>query len=181
MPGYANVCITWNSLSNSSILCVIWYYLLHNKLPHWGTIKYFWTLNSNTHFTIKSWPTEYVWAWHRLMSRTNRTAKESIPQSWLGMDIHLDDNTVWVKGLFRPCYKIYALMALKHFWLKGPMPWKFHPMTFSNINMSSPSLPMVPQWLEMALGVKQALGILLRLWKMNAQTRQFGIWPHMSS
>ena len=27
------------------------------------------------------------------------------------------------------------------------------------INMSSPSLPMVPQWLEMALGVKRALGL----------------------
>ena len=31
--------------------------------------------------------------------------------------------------------------------------------------MSSPSLPMVPQYLEMALGVKRALGILLRLLK----------------
>ena len=33
-------------------------------------------------------------------------------------------------------------------------------MRFSIINMSSHSLPMVPQWLEIALGVKQALGIL---------------------
>ena len=32
-------------------------------------------------------------------------------------------------------------------------------MRFSNINMGSPSLPMVPQWLEMALAVKRALGI----------------------
>ena len=38
--------------------------------------------------------------------------------------------------------------------------------------MSPPSLPMVPQWLEMALGV----GILLGLEKMKAQTRRFGIW-----
>ena len=37
---------------------------------------------------------------------------------------------------------------------------KIYFMRFSNINMS---LPMVPQWLEMALGVKIALGILLRL------------------
>ena len=34
---------------------------------------------------------------------------------------------------------------------------------FSNINMSSHSLPLVPQWLEMALGVKRALGILLHV------------------
>ena len=52
------------------------------------------------------------------------------------------------------CYLIY---------LKGPMAWKFLFMRFSNIIMSSPSLPMVPQWLEMALDVKQALGILFRL------------------
>ena len=32
-----------------------------------------------------------------------------------------------------------------------------------NINMSSPSLPLVPQWLEMSIGVNQALGIFLRL------------------
>ena len=42
----------------------------------------------------------------------------------------------------------------------------------SNINMSSPSLPMVPQWLEMALGVKRAVGIFENL---KAQMRQFGI------
>ena len=33
------------------------------------------------------------------------------------------------------------------------------------INMSSPSLPLVLQWLEMLIGVNQALGILLRLWE----------------
>ena len=30
-----------------------------------------------------------------------------------------------------------------------------------NIDMSSPSLPLVPQWLEIAIGVNQALGIIL--------------------
>ena len=30
-------------------------------------------------------------------------------------------------------------------------------MRFSNIDMSSPSLPMVPQWLKLAFGVKRAL------------------------
>ena len=39
------------------------------------------------------------------------------------------------------------------------MAGKCHFIRFSMINMSSPSLPMVPQWLEMALGVKQALGL----------------------
>ena len=34
-------------------------------------------------------------------------------------------------------------------------------MRFSNINMSSPSLPIVPQWLKLAFGVKRALGVLL--------------------
>ena len=29
--------------------------------------------------------------------------------------------------------------------------------------MSSPSLPMVPQWLKLAFGVKRALGVLLAL------------------
>ena len=43
--------------------------------------------------------------------------------------------------------------------LKGPIACQFHFMRFSNNNMSTPSLPMVPQWLEMTLGVKQALGI----------------------
>jgi hypothetical protein len=38
-------------------------------------------------------------------------------------------------------------------------------LRFSNINMSFPSLPMVPQWLNLAFGVKRARGILLRLWK----------------
>ena len=34
-------------------------------------------------------------------------------------------------------------------------------LSFLIINMSSPSLPMVPQWLEIAMGINQALGILL--------------------
>ena len=35
---------------------------------------------------------------------------------------------------------------------------------------------MLPQWLEISLGVKRALGILLRLLKDEAQTRHFGIY-----
>ena len=42
-------------------------------------------------------------------------------------------------------------------------------MKFSNINMSSPNLPMVPQWLKLAFGVKQALGVLLAFEKKEAQ------------
>ena len=34
-------------------------------------------------------------------------------------------------------------------------------MKFSNIKMSSPSLPIVSQWLKLAFGVKRALAILL--------------------
>ena len=34
-------------------------------------------------------------------------------------------------------------------------------------------MPMVPQWLEMALGVKLALGILLRLSKNESSDRPF--------
>ena len=49
--------------------------------------------------------------------------------------------------------------------IKGPMAWKSHFMRFSNINMSSPSLPMVPQWLKLAFGVKRALGVLLAFGK----------------
>ena len=36
------------------------------------------------------------------------------------------------------------------------------------MNMSSPSLPMVPQWLKLAFCVKRALGILLAFEKMEA-------------
>ena len=39
----------------------------------------------------------------------------------------------------------------------------------SNINMSSPSLPMVPQWLKLAFGVKRAPGVLLAFEKTEAQ------------
>ena len=42
------------------------------------------------------------------------------------------------------------------------VPWHENlTLRFSNINMSSPSLPMVPQWLKLAFGVKRALGVLL--------------------
>ena len=54
-------------------------------------------------------------------------------------------------------------------------------ISLSNLNMSSPSLPMVPQLLEMALGVKLALAILLCLRKNKSQTRRFGFFPRMSS
>ena len=43
------------------------------------------------------------------------------------------------------------------------MALKCHFISFFYINMSSPSLPLVPQWLEMVIGVNQALGILLHL------------------
>ena len=46
-----------------------------------------------------------------------------------------------------------------------------HFMRFSNINMSSPSLPVVPKWLKLVFGVKRALGILLTFEKMEAQVR----------
>ena len=44
-------------------------------------------------------------------------------------------------------------------------------MRFSNVNMSSPSLPIVPQGLKLAFGVKRALGILLAFEKVEAQAR----------
>ena len=59
-----------------------------------------------------------------------------------------------------------GLLNMKHALfrlIKGPMAGKCHFMIFFYINMSSPSLPMVPQWLEMAIGVNQTLGILRRL------------------
>ena len=65
--------------------------------------------------------------------------------------------------------------------VKGPMAWKSHFMMFSNINMSSPSLPTVLQWLKLAFGVKRALVILLSYEKMETQACCFGMWPHMSS
>ena len=34
-------------------------------------------------------------------------------------------------------------------------------MRFSNIDMRSPSLPIVSQWLKLAFGVKRALAVLL--------------------
>ena len=40
------------------------------------------------------------------------------------------------------------------------MAWKF---PFMRLNMRSPSLSMVPQWLEMVIGLNRALGILLCL------------------
>ena len=43
------------------------------------------------------------------------------------------------------------------------VPWHENFTVFFNINMISPSLPMVPQWLEMVIGVNRALGILLCL------------------
>ena len=42
-------------------------------------------------------------------------------------------------------------------------------MKFSNIKMSSPSLPIVSQWLKLAFGVKRALGILLAF-KINGSS-----------
>ena len=51
-------------------------------------------------------------------------------------------------------------------------------MRFSNIHMSSPSLPMFPQWLERALGVKRALGILLLYVVIRGHvTSPFSAWP----
>ena len=37
------------------------------------------------------------------------------------------------------------------------------------MNMSFPSLPMVPQWLKLAFGVKLALAVLLAFEKTEAQ------------
>ena len=37
--------------------------------------------------------------------------------------------------------------------------------------MSSPSLPMVPQWLKLAFDVKRALAVLLAFEKTEDQTR----------
>ena len=45
------------------------------------------------------------------------------------------------------------------------------------INMSSPSLPFDPQWLKLAFGVKQALGILLtsgKKWKLKRADLECG-------
>ena len=53
------------------------------------------------------------------------------------------------------------------------MTWKLHFKKLFNINMSSPSLPLVPQWLEILIGVNQAQGILLRLWENKAQMLSF--------
>ena len=39
------------------------------------------------------------------------------------------------------------------------------------INMSSPSLPIVPQWLKLAFGVKRALGVLLAFGKKRRLKR----------
>ena len=61
------------------------------------------------------------------------------------------------------------------------MTWKSHFMRFSNINMSSPSLPMVPQWLKLAFGVKRALAVLLAFEKTEAQARWFGMSVLMTS
>ena len=41
--------------------------------------------------------------------------------------------------------------------------------------MSSPSLPLSPQWLDILISVNQALGILPAFEKMKAQTLQFEI------
>ena len=48
---------------------------------------------------------------------------------------------------------------------------KSHFTRFSNIYMSSPSLPLVPQWLKLAFGVKRALGVLLAFEKTEAEAR----------
>ena len=61
------------------------------------------------------------------------------------------------------------------------MTWKSHFVRFSNINMSSPSLPMVPQWLKLAFGVKRALAVLLAFEKTEAQARWFGMSVLMTS
>ena len=39
--------------------------------------------------------------------------------------------------------------------------------------MSFPSLPLVPQWLEISIGVNQALGIFLAFEKIKAETLGF--------
>ena len=59
------------------------------------------------------------------------------------------------------------------------MTWKTHFMRFSNINMSSPSLPMVPQLLKLAFGVKRA--VLLAFEKTEAQVRWFGMSVFLTS
>ena len=61
------------------------------------------------------------------------------------------------------------------------MTWKSHFMRFSNINMSSPSLPMVPQLLKLAFGVKRALAVLLAFEKTEAQVRWFGMSVFLTS
>ena len=74
-------------------------------------------------------------------------------------------------------------------YLKGPMTWKSHFVRFFNIYMSSPSLPMVPQWLKLACSVKRcktsvkrALAVLLAFEKKTeAQARWFGMSLFMSS
>ena len=39
------------------------------------------------------------------------------------------------------------------------------------VNMSSPSLPIIPHWLKLVFGVKRAVGILLAFEKKEAQAR----------
>ena len=48
----------------------------------------------------------------------------------------------------------------------------------SNINPSSPSLPMVPKYLEITLCVKREVGIFE---KRKVQMHRFGIFPFRSS
>ena len=63
---------------------------------------------------------------------------------------------------------VYVYLKAHQGNIKGPMAWRFHfRFTFLTL-MSSPSLPMVPQWLKMTLGVKRAVGILLRLRKKES-------------
>ena len=63
--------------------------------------------------------------------------------------------------------------------LKGPMAWKSRFMRF--YDMSSPSMPIVPQWLKLAFIVKRALGVLLAFEKTVAQACWFWMCCHKGS
>ena len=46
--------------------------------------------------------------------------------------------------------------------------------------MSSPSLPMVPQWLKLVFGVKRALGVLLAFEKLGKRNFGFDSLKYMN-
>ena len=83
--------------------------------------------------------------------------------------------TVGCSCLWSPSRTIWKRYCL---WLKLPSPEKF---TFGGYLtlICSPSLPLVPQWLEMLIGVNQALGILLRLWENESSNAP--IWKCSSN